>query len=101
MLETVTRIRRIVLCCGYVDLRKGIEGLSLIVGSRFSLNPYEKVWTGLGFLQLYLRFEKGRLSWPRTPEQAADLSEDQFLFLMQGYNPLETRVREVEPQKIN
>ena len=36
-----------------------------------------------------------------TPEQAADLSEDQFLFLMQGYNPLETRVREVEPQKIN
>ena len=118
MLETVTRIRRIVLCCGYVDLRKGIEGLSLIVGSRFSLNPYEKgtlflfcgrkndrikglLWTGQGFLLLYLRFEDGRLSWPRTPEQAADLSEDQFLFLMQGYNPLETRVREVEPQKIN
>ena len=25
MLETVTGIRRIVLCCGYVDLRKGIE----------------------------------------------------------------------------
>ena len=118
MLETVTGIRRIVLCCGYVDLRKGIEGLSLIVGSRFSLNPYEKgtlflfcgrksdrikglLWTGRGFLMLYLRFEDGRLSWPRTPEQAADLSEDQFLLLMRGYNPLETRVREVDPQKIN
>ena len=118
MLESIIGIRRIVLCCGYVDLRKGIEGLSLIIGSRFSLNPYEKgtlflfcgrrsdrikglFWTGRGFLLLYLRFEDGRLSWPRTPEQAADLSEDQFLLLMRGYNPLETRVREVTPEKIN
>ena len=81
MLETVTRIRRIVLCCGYVDLRKGIEGLSLIVGSRFSLNPYEKgtlflfcgrrsdrikglVWTGLGFLQLIFALRRAGFPGP-------------------------------------
>ena len=117
MLESSIGIRRVVLCCGYVDLRKGIDGLALIVGSRFELNPYEKgtlflfygrksdrikglLWTGRGFLLLYLRFEDGRLSWPRTPEQAADLSEDQFSLLMRGYNPLETRIREVQPEKI-
>ena len=103
---------------GYTDMRQGINSLSALVQYHFRLDPLGEgtiflfcgrrsdrikglVWTGLGFLQLHLRFEKGRLSWPRTPEQAADLSEDQFLFLMQGYNPLETRVREVDPQKIN
>jgi transposase len=118
MFESDFGIRRVILCCGFVDLRKGIEGLSTIVGSRFHLNPYEKgslflfcgrrtdrikglLWTGLGFLLLYLRFEEGRLSWPRTPEEAADLSEDQFHLLMRGYNPLETRVREAKPKKIN
>ena len=37
----------------------------------------------------------------KLQQQAADLSEDQFLLLMRGYNPLETRVREVTPEKIN
>ena len=118
MLKDGIGFSRVIVCCGRVDLRKGIPGLTAYVRLNYGLNTTEKgtlflfcgrrsdrikglVWTGLGFLQLYLRFEKGRLSWPRTPEQAADLSEDQFLFLMQGYNPLETRVREVEPQKIN
>ena len=118
MLRNTNEFKKVYIKCGYTDLRFGIDGLAKLVQFQFGMDPFEDgtlflfcgrrsdrikglVWTGLGFLQLYLRFEKGRLSWPRTPEQAADLSEDQFLFLMQGYNPLETRVREVEPQKIN
>ncbi len=42
MLSDVLRIRRVILCCGYVDMRKGIDGLAQIVGSRFDLNPFEK-----------------------------------------------------------
>ena len=52
-----------------------------------------------GFLQLYKRLEAGSLSWPRTSEEAADLTEEQFRYLMMGLNPLNPKVREVTPQK--
>lgn len=37
---------------------------------------------GEGFLLLYKRFENGSLTWPRTQEEAADLTEEQFHYLM-------------------
>lgn len=91
MLEDSAGIRRVVLACGYVDLRKGIDGLSMIIGDRYHQNPFEKgtlflfcgrrsdrikglLWMGDGFLQLYKRLEAGSLSWPRTSEEAADLT---------------------------
>ena len=54
---------------------------------------------GDGFLQLYKRLEAGSLSWPRTSGEAADLTEEQFRYLMMGLNPLNPKVREVTPQK--
>lgn len=39
------------------------------------------------------------LSCPRTSEEAADLTEEQFLYLMMELNPLNPKVREVTPQK--
>ena len=89
MLEDAAGIRRVVIACGYVDLRKGIDGLSMIIGDRYHQNPFEKgtlflfcgrrsdrikglLWMGDGFLQLYKRLEAGSLSWPRTSEEAAD-----------------------------
>ena len=41
MLEDAARIRRVVMACGYVDLRKGIDGLAKIVGDQYKLNPFE------------------------------------------------------------
>ena len=32
MLEDAAAIRKVVIACGYVDLRKGIDGLSMIIG---------------------------------------------------------------------
>lgn len=81
MLEDAAGIRRVVLACGTVDLRKGIDGLAMIIGDRYGQNPFEKgtlflfcgkrsdrckglLWMGMGFLLLYKRFEAGRLSWP-------------------------------------
>lgn len=54
---------------------------------------------GTGFLIVYKRFEDGRLSWPRTTQEAADLTEEQFHYLMMGLNPLEPKVKELEPKK--
>ena len=39
MLEDAAGIRRVVIACGYVDLRKGIDGLSMIIGDRYHQNP--------------------------------------------------------------
>jgi len=54
---------------------------------------------GTGFLLLYKRFEAGSLAWPRTTQEAADLSEEQLRLLMLGLNPLEPRIRQIDPQK--
>ena len=84
MLENVAKITRVVLACGTVDLRKGIDGL---------------IWMGDGFLLLYKWIEAGSLSWPRTTEEAADLTEEQFNYLMLGLNPLDPTINDVTPQK--
>ena len=86
MLEDAAGIRRVMIACGYVDLRKGIDSLSMIIGDRYHQNPFEKgtlflfcgrrsdrikglLWMGDDFLQLYKRLEAGSLSWPRTSEE--------------------------------
>lgn len=42
MLEDAGGIRRVILACGFVDLRKGIDGLAQVIGSQYNLNPFEK-----------------------------------------------------------
>ena len=115
MLEDAAGIRRVVLACGAVDLRKGIDGLAMIIGDKYKKNPFEKgtlflfcgqrsdrikglLWQGTGFLLLYKRLEDGRFSWPRTTQEAAELTEEQFNYLMLGLNPLEPKIRDVNPK---
>ena len=115
MLEDAAGIRRVVLACGSVDLRKGIDGLSMIIGDKYHQNPFEKgtlflfcgrrsdrikglLWMGDGFLLLYKRFEAGSLSWPRNTEEAAELTEEQFQYLMLGLNPLDPKIKQVTPK---
>lgn len=117
MLEDAAGIRRVVIACGTVDLRKGIDGLAMIIGDQYKQNPFEKgtlflfcgqrsdrikglLWQGTGFLLLYKRLEDGRLSWPRTTQEAAELTEEQFRYLMLGLNPLDPKIKDVNPGKI-
>lgn len=117
MLEDAAGIRRVVIACGTVDLRKGIDGLAMIIGDKYKQNPFEKgtlflfcgkrtdrckglLWMGTGFLLLYKRFEDGRMSWPRTTQEAAELAEEQFHYLMLGLNPLNPKIKDVNPEKI-
>ena len=117
MLEDAAGIRKVVLACGTVDLRKGIDGLAMIIGDKYKQNPFEKrtlflfcgqradrikglLWMGTGFLPLYKRFEDGRLSWPRTTQEAAELTEEQFRYLMLGLNPLDPKIKDVDPHNV-
>lgn len=79
MFEGYAAVRRVVLACGTVDLRKGIDGLAMIIGDRYRQNPFEKgtlflfcgrrsdrikglLWMGTGFCLLYMRLEAGSFS---------------------------------------
>ncbi len=118
MLGDYTNILRIVLACSMVDLCKGIDGLTMIIGGKYKLNPFEKgalflfcgrrsdrikgpLWMRTGFLLLYMRLENGSIFWPHTATNAADITENQFRYLMQGLNPLNPKIKEVSPVKIS
>ena len=109
MLKDAAGIRRVVIACGFVDLRKGIDGLAQIIGSRYGQNPFEKgtlflfcgrrsdrmkglLWMGNGFLLLYKRFEDGSLAWPRATKEAVELTEDIDALERGGLN----RIQKVE-----
>ncbi len=113
MLAEAAGIRKIILAVGYTDLRKGVDSLAQLVGTRYDLNPFEKdvlflfcgrrtdrikglIWEGNGFLLL----EDGSFSWPRTPEEAAQLTPEQYKLLMMGLNPLHPKIREVHPSGV-
>ena len=100
-----------------LDPRKGIDGLATIIGDKYGQNPFEKgtlflfcgkrsdrckglLWMGTRFLLLYKRFEAGRLSWPRNTQEAADLTEEQYKYLMMGLNPLAPKIKDVDPKNI-
>lgn len=116
MLYDATGFSRIVIACGYTDLRYGIDGLAAVVRHNFDLNPFEKnvlfmfcgrksdrikclVWEGDGFLLLYKRLEDGRFQWPRTEQEAINITEEQFHMLMSGLSIVRT-IRTVQPRKV-
>jgi len=101
MLNDATSFKKIYLATGYTDLRRGIEGLSAIIRFHFKLDPYDRntiflfcgkrcdrikalVWEGDGFLLMYKRLEIGSFNWPRSAEEAIELTMDQYRLLMQG-----------------
>lgn len=116
MLEDVAGIRKVVIACGYVDLRKEIDGLSMVIGDKYNQHPFEKgtlflfygrrsdrlkglLWMEHVFFLLYKRFESGTLSWIRTSEEATELTEEQFHYLMLALYPLNPKIKEVSPKR--
>ena len=117
MLSEAYNVRKIVIATGYTDLRKGIEGLSELVLSNYHLNPAEKdvlflfcgrradrikglLWEGDGFLLLYKRLEAGSFSWPRSQQEAAEPTREQYHLLMMGFDPVTSKIQEVNLRRM-
>ena len=116
MLYDAKGFEKIYVAPGYTDMRKGIDGLAIIIGRDLKLNPYQKnvlflfcgrqsskikclIWEGDGFVLLYKRLEDGRFIWPRTPQEVLNITLGQFELLMQGFC-IESAIREVYPKAI-
>lgn len=101
MFNDARGFKKIYLATGYTDLRRGIDGLASIIRYQFQLDPHDKntlflfcgrrsdrikalLWEGDGFLLMYKRLDSGAFSWPRSADEAMEISEDQYQMLMQG-----------------
>ena len=118
MLNDSIAFKKVYIATGYSDLRRGLDGLANIIRFQFHLDPYDKdtlflfcgrrndrikglVWEGDGFLLLYKRLDNGAFNWPRSPEEALEISAEQYQLLMQGFEIVARRpIRQISnPQK--
>ena len=91
---------RVYLALGTTDMRKSINGLSIIVEQAMELNPFSgelfvfcnrrrniiKIlyWDENGFCLWYKRLEEHRFKWPQRPEQVLSINRKQLSWLLAG-----------------
>ena len=85
---------------GQTDMRKSIDGLAAIVSQTFKLDPFQNAlylfcgrrrdrvkalyWEGDGFLLLYKRLENGSFQWPRSNDEAREITPQKYRWLLEG-----------------
>jgi transposase len=85
---------------GVTDMRKSINGLSVIVQEEMKLNPFDRgyfvfcgrtrnilkllYWDNTGFALWYKRLEKARFPWPEKAEEARRITGEQIAWLLSG-----------------
>lgn len=102
MLREAYGVKRIIIRTGRTDLRLGIDGLSAYVRLNFGMEPMDNgtlfLFCGTkrdrikglyydrdGFTLLYHRLSNGKYQWPRTSEEARQLTREEYERLMDGF----------------
>lgn len=96
----IHEVDMIYLACGYTDLRKSIDGLSIITQSKLQLDPFQKalfifcnrqmnklkiLHFDEGFWLYYYRLERGKFKWPMSEKEALQISMEDLSWLLKGY----------------
>ena len=83
----IQKVENVYLACGFTDLRKSVNGLSIIVESKFKMevnpetifvfcnrqmNKLKILHFDNGYWLYYFRVESGRLKWPQTKEDIVE-----------------------------
>lgn len=91
---------RVYLAIGSTDMRKEINGLSILVEGALERDPFSghlfvfcnrrqttlKIlyWQGNGFCLFQKRLEKERFRWPESKEQVLEIGPRELSFLLEG-----------------
>ena len=100
MIGDVSRAEHIHIVCGYTDMRKSIDGLAAIIQQNLGLDVFSGslflfcgkrcdrikalLWEEDGFVLLYKRLENGKYKWPRDSDEARQIPQQEFRWLMEG-----------------
>ena len=101
---------RVWLAAGHTDMRKGFDGLAVLVQEKLHYDPYggqlfvfrgrrgdliKLLWhDGQGLCLFAKRLERGRFVWPATNGEAVTISAAQLGYLLEGIDwraPLRTQ----------
>ena len=86
---------------GYIDMRKGIPGLTLFIQEMMNLNPFAEntmflfcgmnkrtlkaiVWDKNGFWLMQKRLQVGTFVWPQSNEDVMKLTKNDVVRLLSG-----------------
>ncbi|MDH5230257.1 MAG: IS66 family insertion sequence element accessory protein TnpB [Gammaproteobacteria bacterium] len=103
VLRPCDAIERIYLCREFVDMRKSINGLSVLVEAVLQLDPFSShlfvfcnkkrdkikmlIWERNGFVLWYKRLEKQRFRWPKKLESdVIELDVQSINWLLDGFD---------------
>lgn len=91
---------RVYLACGTTDMRKGMDGLAMVVQRVLAADPFggavyafrgrrgcllKLLWhDGIGLCLLTKRLERGHFVWPMTSTGAVSLTPAQLATLLEG-----------------
>lgn len=96
-------IAQVYLCKEYIDFRKSIDGLSVLVEQELSLNPFASAlyvftnrqrnkikvlyWHRNGFCLWYKRLEAEKFAWPSEHDAPTHtLTMQEFAWLLEGFD---------------
>lgn len=107
---------KVYLAVGSTDLRKAIDGLSLIVQNSFELDPFSRSlfvfcnkkrdkikileWDHTGFWLHYKRLEKDTFKWPDQMNGThIEIDERSFRWLLDGLSIRESRAHKAVTER--
>lgn len=95
------------LALGSTDMRKGIDGLSVLVAKHLDADPFSGdvfvfcnrqrtaikmiVWDRNGFWVFHKRLERQRFRWPRTEADVLRIEPRELNWLLDGLDPLRVK----------
>lgn len=98
---------KVFLALGATDMRKGIDGLALLVAKHLGGDPFSGdvfgfcnrqrstikmlIWERNGFWVFHKRLEKQRFRWPRSEADVLEIEPRELNWLLDGLDP--TRVK--------
>jgi len=103
MIRPDKSIKQVYLYCEFVDMRRQINGLSILVEQAMHLNPLDGstfvfcnknrdklkilIWEKNGFILFYKRLEKQKFKWPKNPTtDHLCLNGEELNWLIDGFD---------------